>query len=213
MGMCRSTWTRSFLRDGVFLVSFLTCFRTTLLLCFQTILASFILLFLISVFRFLFLVPCCSLFPFGTNVATMSENCTLHPVHGFKPKLQASASYAKYELCFGSSWDMHSAVPCAALTSRDVLHPTSLLQLSTPAQTQNQSQTPISKHQTTPPDLPNSLPCFTLLTPHTKHIPKHYPHCLCLYIYICVCVRVFTLPPCAKQSLSRVRVERKAAAR
>lgn len=219
MGMCRSTWTRRFLRDGVFLVSFLTCFPTTLLLCFQTILASFILLFLISVFRFLFLVPCCSLFPFGTNVAIMSENFTLHPVHGFKPKLQASASYAKYELCFGSSWDMHSAVPCAALTSRDVLHPTSLLQLSTPAQTQNQSQTPISKHQTTPPDLPTSLSFLALhFSPPTQNTSQDTIHIAFAFTFtftsaIAIAIVFLHFQPCAKQSLSRVQAERKGAVR
>lgn len=93
----------------VFSFPFLTCFPTTLLLCFQTILASFFFPFLISVFRFrfLFLVPCSSPFPFGTNVAIMSGYLTLHPVHGFRAKLQPSASYSKDELCFESSWDMH----------------------------------------------------------------------------------------------------------
>lgn len=62
----------------------------------------------VSPSRFLFFL---SLFPFGTEVAIMSGNLTLPPVHGFNPKLQASASQSKDELRIESSWDLRGTVP------------------------------------------------------------------------------------------------------
>lgn len=117
----------------------------------------------LSVFRFVFFVLYLAL-SFRDKRQIMSGNLTLQPVHGFKPKLPASASYAKDELRFESSWDMHSAVPCAALASRDIFilraffSSQRLIRLKLRLKT----QTPISMHQAIPPDLPTSFSFLAL---------------------------------------------------
>lgn len=155
----------------------------------------------VSPSRFLFFL---SLFPFGTEVAIMSGNLTLPPVHGFNPKLQASASQSKDELRFESSWDMHSPVPC--LASRDGTFFTS-------PRLNPRLRRP-SLDQAAPPDLPTflSIPRFTppLSTPsHTTRIPETpptLPHSQ--NSHVCVCVFLHFHPSLI--ALSQGRVERKA---
>lgn len=174
MGMCRSTWTRSFLRDGVFLVSFLTCFRTTLLLCFQTILASFLVLASRSCFSFLYL---------ALSFRDKRRNHVREPYALSRPRVQSEAASKcfvfEYELCFESSWDMHSAVPCAALASRDIFilraffSSQRLIRLKLRLKT----QTPISMHQAIPPDLPTSLSFLALhFSPPTQNTSQNTIH-------------------------------------
>lgn len=124
----------------------------------------------VSPSRFLFFL---SLFPFGTEVAIMSGNLTLPPVHGFNPKLQASASQSKDELRFESSWDMHSPVPC--LASRDGTFFTS--------PRPNPRLRRPSRDQATPPDLPTFLSFLALhfhfpLHPTQHASPKPHPRFL-----------------------------------
>lgn len=124
----------------------------------------------VSPSRFLFFL---SLFPFGTEVAIMSGNLTLPPVHGFNPKLQASASQSKNELRFESSWDMHSPVPC--LASRDST-------LFTSPRPNPRLRRP-SRDQATPPDLLTFLSFLALhfhfpLHPTQHASPKPHPRFL-----------------------------------
>lgn len=131
----------------------------SLLLCFQTILASFLVLASRSCFSFLYL---------ALSFRDKRRNHVREPYALSRPRVQSEAASKcfvfEYELCFESSWDMHSAVPCAALASRDIFilraffSSQRLIRLKLRLKT----QTPISVHQAIPPDLPTSFSFLAL---------------------------------------------------
>lgn len=140
----------------------------------------------VSPSRFLFFL---SLFPFGTEVAIMSGNLTLPPVHGFNPKLQASASQSKDELRIESSWDLRGTVPSSL---RPDSIPDSDVRLATKP-----------PRLTSQPSSLSSLYTSTFHSiPHNTH-PRNPTHASSFPKLPCLRLRLFTLPPFANCTFTR----------